>query len=129
MNESRTPEPFRNIEPQVRNDCRACRRKLILGLAVLALAAAGGRAAPPPRAPWPGLWGPDRNARIAAPLRLAPSVQVKEIWRRAIGKGFSEVAVAGGRGYTMFSDGETDHLTAFDVATGRETWRARLEAT
>jgi outer membrane protein assembly factor BamB len=91
--------------------------------------ARGGQAEPVRPGEWPGLWGPDRNARVAGPLHVEANVQVKEIWRRPIGKGFSEVAVAEGRGYTMFSDGMVDHLTALDVNTGKEIWGNRLEAT
>ena len=108
------------------------RRLLPLALfAVLSHAGGGfaqsGRSLEP--ADWPGLWGPDRTARVAGPLQILPTVQLKEVWRRPIGKGFSEVAVAGGRGYTMFSEADVDYLGAFDVATGKETWRRRLEAT
>lgn len=34
-----------------------------------------------------------------------------------------------GRGFVAFSDGQTDVLTAFDLATGRELWRAAVGAT
>lgn len=78
---------------------------------------------------WPGLWGPDRDARVAGPLSVKPGMRVREIWRRPIGKGYSEVAMVGGRGYTMFTDGEVDHLTAFELATGQEVWRVRMAAT
>lgn len=99
--------------------------------ALLLSVAVGLRAgqAAPSSGEWPGLWGPDRNARVAGPLKLEPDLELGEVWRRPLGKGFSEIAVSGGRGYTLFSDGQTDHLTAFDVATGKEVWRARLEAT
>ena len=80
-------------------------------------------------AEWPGLWGPGRDARVAGPLKVAPGMQVKELWRRAVGKGFSEVAMAGGRGYVTFSDGEVDQLAALDLATGKEVWRSRMDPT
>jgi outer membrane protein assembly factor BamB len=80
-------------------------------------------------AEWPGLWGPGRDARVAGPLRVTPGMRIKEIWRRPIGKGFSEVAVAGGRGYVTFSDGEVDQLAALDLATGKEIWRSRMDPT
>jgi outer membrane protein assembly factor BamB len=103
----------------------------ICALAVLLSAAAGLRVgqAQAPAGEWPGLWGPDRNARVAGPLKVEPGMELREVWRRPLGKGFSEIAVSGGRGYTLFSDGEVDHLTAFEVATGKEIWKARMEAT
>ncbi|HEX2222586.1 MAG TPA: PQQ-binding-like beta-propeller repeat protein [Thermoanaerobaculia bacterium] len=78
---------------------------------------------------WPGLWGPGRDARLAGPLKVEPGAQIREVWRRPIGKGFSEVAVDGGRGYALFTDGEVDQLQAFDMKTGQEVWRRPMEAT
>jgi len=101
----------------------------LLTLLSVVMSPGSGQAEPARPGAWPGLWGPDRNAHAAGPLDVGPNVQVKEIWRRPIGKGFSEVAVVDGRGYTMFSDGTLDHLTALDAGTGKEIWRAKLEAT
>jgi outer membrane protein assembly factor BamB len=78
---------------------------------------------------WPGLWGPDRNASVPGPLRVVPGMQAREIWRRPVGKGISEVAVDGNRGYVTFSDGDVDHLAALDLATGKEVWQVRMDAT
>jgi outer membrane protein assembly factor BamB len=36
------------------------------------------------------------------------------------------VSIVGHRGYTGVSDGEKDHVVAFDVPTGRELWRSCL---
>lgn len=88
-----------------------------------------GQAASAKPGEWPGLWGPNRDARVSGPLKVEPGMQVKEVWRRPLGKGFSEVAVVGGRGYVTFTDGEKDHLAALDLATGSEIWRSRMEAT
>jgi outer membrane protein assembly factor BamB len=77
---------------------------------------------------WPGLWGPNRDGRAEAEGRLpgGSALKLREAWRRPIGSGFSAIAVAGGRGYTAASDGGADFAIAFDVANGRELWRARL---
>lgn len=108
-------------------------RRLWRSVGLLLLAAGlgldGGRAAPPQSVEWPGLWGPNRDARVAGPLRVEPGMQVREIWRRPLGKGYSEVAMAAGRGYTMYTDGQIDHLLAFDLATGKEVWNAGMEKT
>lgn len=95
-----------------------------LGLPIQAQGQPAGRPAE-----WPGLWGPGRDARVAGPFQVAPGTQVKELWRRPVGKGFSEVAMAGGRGYVTSSDGEVDHLAALDLATGKEVWRSRMDPT
>lgn len=106
------------------------RRSTTIGFALLLLAGAGPvGAGDTPATDWPGLWGPNRNARVAGPLRVEPGTQLVEVWRRPLGKGYSEVAMAGGRGYTLLTDGEVDHLLAFDLATGKDVWRTRMDKT
>lgn len=78
---------------------------------------------------WPGLWGPERNARVAGPLEIGEEMVVREVWRRSLGGGYSEVAVVDGRGYTMFTDGTADFLIAFSLATGETIWILALEET
>ncbi|MDY7094447.1 MAG: PQQ-binding-like beta-propeller repeat protein [Acidobacteriota bacterium] len=78
---------------------------------------------------WPGVWGPERNARLPGPLEVPTNPQLEEIWRHPVGKGYSEIAVASGRGFLTFSDGERDHLAALDLDTGKEIWRRPLGET
>lgn len=78
---------------------------------------------------WPGLWGPNRDAHPPGTLAFEPGMTFREVWRRPLGKGYSEVVVRGERGYAAFSDGEKDVLTAFELATGKELWRAPLGPT
>ncbi len=80
---------------------------------------------------WPGLWGPTGDGRAGPEARLPrrAALRVREAWRRPIGSAFSAIAVAGGRGYTALSDSATDYSVAFDAASGRELWRARLGET
>src|SRR5262245_27897380 len=77
---------------------------------------------------WPRLWGPSGDGKADAAARLpgGTALRVREAWRRPIGSGFSGIAVAGGRGFTAFSEGAQDHAVAFDAATGRELWRTSL---
>jgi len=44
-------------------------------------------------------------------------------WKRPLGSGYSGISVAGGVAVTMFTDGESNILIAFDARTGRESWR------
>lgn len=99
---------------------------LLLGIAA---GAAAGPAEPAPAASWPGLWGPNRDARVAVALKVEPGARLDDVWRRPIGKGVSEVAVVGARGFVSFTDGTTDRLMAFDVMTGKEIWQAPMATT
>ena len=79
-------------------------------------------------ADWPGLWGASRNGEAAPPLPNAPT-GAKELWRRPVKGGYSEIAVAGGRAVTMeLRDGQ-DFVVALDAATGREQWSVRVAPT
>ncbi len=78
---------------------------------------------------WPGLWGAARDGVTAMRLDLSETPSARVVWRRQIGSGFSGISVSGGRGFTGESDGTSDHVVAFDLATGRETWRVRLGPT
>lgn len=78
---------------------------------------------------WAQLWGPNGNGIAAPSARLAPSVRLREVWRRPVGSGFSALSLAGARGYTGLSDGPSDFLAAIDLSNGREVWRTRLGET
>ena len=47
----------------------------------------------------------------------------KVLWKKTIGKGFSSIAVADGRAYTIGNINNTDHVWCFDAATGKELWK------
>lgn len=93
---------------------------LALGLAMLP----GGAAA----ADWPQFRGPNRDgiSTETGILTTWPAAGPKVLWRVPVGAGFSAVTAAGGRLYTMDSKGDDEYALAFDAATGRELWRARV---
>lgn len=76
---------------------------------------------------WPGLWGPARSGVASGSLPWGTRIEV--LWRRANEGGFSEIAVRGGRAYTMELRGGTDFIVALDAATGREVWTATVGPT
>src|SRR5687768_1655484 len=72
---------------------------------------------------WTQFGGPSRNFTIdAPPLSAWPAAGPKELWRRAIGEGYSPVAVDGGRLYTMMQRGEEEVVLSLDAATGETRW-------
>jgi outer membrane protein assembly factor BamB len=78
-------------------------------------------------ADWPHYHGPTFNNQSAEKIaRFWPEAGPREVWRAELNTGFSSLAVAGGRAYTLVQrDVETvDHegVVAVDADTGRELW-------
>jgi outer membrane protein assembly factor BamB len=77
---------------------------------------------------WPRWRGPDLNgiSRETGWSTQWPTSGPKVLWRAKVGTGFSSIAVADGRAYTMGNTGrgaQQDTIFCFDAATGREIWR------
>lgn len=103
----------------------AIARSVILGSLLLLAGDEQSRSSSPD---WPGLWGSSRNG--TTPARLTGSPRPSDaLWRRPIAGGYSEVAVGGGRAYTMELHDGTDFIVALDAGTGREQWRVRVGST
>jgi outer membrane protein assembly factor BamB len=99
--------------------------------ALLASAAAFASAALPAQPPtfqWSQYLGPTRDG-VAADFAWPAQPKLVEAWRKPFASGVSSIIVAGGRAFTMGTDGEHDYLFAFDPATGRDLWRARIGPT
>jgi hypothetical protein len=77
---------------------------------------------------WPQLWGPTVSGAVESAAPAGPW-QLKELWRRPIGSGYSALTISGDRGYTGESDATTDYAIAFDVKTGQTLWRVPLGET
>lgn len=77
---------------------------------------------------WPGLWGPSRDGSVTGELRTSRE-QPEVLWRRAVAGGYSEVAVAGGRAFTLELRDGVDYIVALDAPTGRELWTVRIGPT
>jgi outer membrane protein assembly factor BamB len=74
---------------------------------------------------WPQWRGPNRDgiSKETGLLKQWPAEGPPLVWKATgAGRGYSSLAVAGGRIYTMGLRGDREHVIAFDVATGKEAW-------
>jgi outer membrane protein assembly factor BamB len=86
-------------------------------------------------ADWPQWRGPNRDGLSTETGLLTswPPGGPAELWRKPVGRGFSSVAIAGGRLYTMAEETDTgtagsprfETVLCLDAATGNTLWRFR----
>jgi outer membrane protein assembly factor BamB len=79
-------------------------------------------------AEWPQWRGPNRDARSAETglLHEWGAAGPEVLWRVDVGEGFSGIAVAGGKLYTMWDEGGRQFLVGLDAASGERLWRREL---
>lgn len=82
-------------------------------------------AAPAFAADWPGWRGPTRDSISAeTDLNWRWSAEgPKTLWKASVGTGFSCVAVAGNRAYTLGNRDEVETVYCLDAETGVEVWK------
>jgi outer membrane protein assembly factor BamB len=74
---------------------------------------------------WPQWRGPNRDgvSKETGLLKQWPTEGPPLLWKAVgAGTGYSSLAIAGGRIYTMGVRGDSEYVIAFDVATGKEVW-------
>jgi len=95
------------------------------GLVMSEGGAAPGRRSP--RVEWPGFRGSGRDSvirdvRINTDWTASPPAQ---LWRRAVGPGWSSFAVAGDLIYTQEQRGDDEIVACYRLSTGEPVWRHR----
>jgi outer membrane protein assembly factor BamB len=74
---------------------------------------------------WPQWRGPNRDgiSTETGLLKQWPAGGPPLVWKaKGAGRGYSSMAISGGRLFTMGVRGDKEYLIAFDVATGEEVW-------
>jgi outer membrane protein assembly factor BamB len=74
---------------------------------------------------WPQILGPSRTGVAAPDEKLAeswPAGGPPVSWRRDVGRGYSGVAIAGGRGVLFSRVADREVVEVFDPATGKTIW-------
>ena len=99
--------------------------RLAVGVMSLALAATTATAAD-----WHQFRGPDRlgKTEVRGLLTSWDEGQPREVWRKAIGSGYSAVSVVGDRLYTMAADGDDEVVLCLDAASGEVVWKTSVGA-
>ena len=96
--------------------------KLISAAAVLALMALGALTAT--GGDWPCWRGPDRNGISLEKGWQAqwPAAGPKQLWRAAVGTGFSSFSVSGGHVFMMGNSNNNDCVFCLEADTGKKVW-------
>lgn len=79
------------------------------------------------RPDWPGFRGPERDSRVRG-IHLQTNWTTSppvELWRRAVGPGWSSFAIHGALFYTQEQLGEEELVTCARIDTGEPVWRHR----
>ena len=98
------------------------RIRTVLGFVVLLLNVASVSAQ---NGEWPQWRGPNRDgvSKESGLLKQWPAEGPPLLWKTTgAGIGYSSLAIAGGRIYTMGVRGDREYVIAFDAATGKEVW-------
>ena len=80
---------------------------------------------------WPAFRGANGDGiAVGSPAMNQPGgFGLHLAWKTPLGSGYSAIAVADGHVVTMFSDGESDYVVAYDESSGSEKWRHKIAET
>jgi outer membrane protein assembly factor BamB len=119
--------PGRDESRPYTGPCKARRGAIHRALFALALALLS---FPTLAADWPQFRGPQRDGRSpeVGLLETWPAGGPKVLWRAPLGDGYSGLAIAGGKVFTLWGAEGGEWLGAFEAASGKALWRLRLDA-
>ena len=111
-------------------------RALVLSGVLSALAAAGGgevvsltqQKSGPTGTDWPQWRGPTRDGVVGAALPAEWPGALKKRWETPSGAGHASPVVSGNRVVVFAREGDQEIVSALDVASGKEIWRAGYAA-
>jgi outer membrane protein assembly factor BamB len=80
-------------------------------------------------AQWPQWRGPNRDGISSETglLKTWPEDGPQVLWRIPAGEGFAGIAVAAGRAYTLFGQGDDEFVVCLEASSGKELWRFRAD--
>lgn len=92
-------------------------------------AAAPMTSAPGPATDWPQWRGPRSDGIAPESIRTDwPAEGLPVLWRAKVGRGYSSLAIAGGRAYTLMQEEGDEIVVCWDAESGAEQWRRRYPA-
>jgi outer membrane protein assembly factor BamB len=76
---------------------------------------------------WPQWRGPHQDgvSRETGLLTSWPKEGLKQLWQAKSSVGYSSLAVAGGRAYSLLQDGQEETVVCWNAETGEELWRSK----
>ncbi|HVQ40124.1 MAG TPA: PQQ-binding-like beta-propeller repeat protein [Pyrinomonadaceae bacterium] len=79
---------------------------------------------------WLQWGGPHRDFKsdVTGLAAVWPAAGPRRLWSRPLGDGYSAIAVAGGKLFTMYRSGDQDVVIAIEAATGNTIWEYRYDA-
>src|SRR5258705_1902515 len=107
------------------------RMRIVGGFALTLLLACGtsaAQAAGNANADWPQYRGPQRDGSSPETglLKRWPEAGPELLWRKKIGDGFSSIAAAGSRLFTMSADADKEIALCLRSETGEQIWKTPL---
>jgi outer membrane protein assembly factor BamB len=83
-----------------------------------------------PSGTWPQWRGPNRDgiSHETGWLTHWPKNGLRLLWKKSAGSGYSAVAVANGRVFTMGRNDDSEEVICWDAGSGKEKWRQKYAA-